>query len=264
MWCPPGGGSGIIGADDAGVWSGQEGERLTPFPWASVTKLFTAYACMIAIEEGTVTAADAISGFTDVTLAHLLAHAGGIDFEEPVQTRPAGTRRVYSNASIRLAVAHVERLAGIPFEQYVRIGVLEPLEIHSVRLGDPAAGASGSVHDLTRFAIELLKPRLISAETLAWATKPWFASLNGVVPGFGPQHPCPWGLGFEIKGQKHHWMGTTTSPESFGHFGQSGSMLCVDPIRQRAWCSLSPVPFGPWAIEQWPAFIDDPLIDWNS
>ncbi len=219
-------------------------------------KMFTAYACLVAIEEGSVSADDAIDGFVDVTLAHLLSHAGGIDAERPEQTRPARSRRLYSNASIRLAAAHVEQHTGMPFDQYARVGVLDPLEISGVIFGDPATGASGGLDHLQRFAEELLQPSLVSAETLSWATQPWFAELDGIVPGFGTQRPCPWGLGFEVKGTKQHWMGSRTSPESFGHFGQSGSMLCVDPIRQRAWCSLSPEPFGPWAARDWPAFID--------
>jgi CubicO group peptidase (beta-lactamase class C family) len=256
MWCPEGGASAIIDWDGASQISVNTVGSDHSFRWASVTKLVTALACCVATEEGSVGADDAIAGFDDVTLAHLLSHAGGIDWDTPTQKYPAETRRLYSNASIQIAAAHVERSTGMAFEEYVRSGVLQPLQMSGVIWGDPAAGASGTIRDLAAFATELLAPILISAPTLHEATRPWFPTLDGIVPGFGTQRPCPWGLGFEIRGTKQHWMGRTTSPETFGHFGQSGAMLAVDPIRKRAWCSLSPTPFGPWAAEQWPVFID--------
>src|SRR5687768_5793235 len=44
-----------------------------------------------------------------------------------------------------------------------------------------------------------------------------------------------WGLGWEVKGAKtRHWTGTVTSPETFCHFGQAGTLLWADPSRNLA------------------------------
>ena len=39
-----------------------------------------------------------------------------------------------------------------------------------------------------------------------------------------------WGLGWEIKGTKRrHWSGELTSPATFCHFGQAGTLVWADP-----------------------------------
>ncbi len=61
----------------------------------------------------------------------------------------------------------------------------------------------------------------------------------------------------EIRGQKSpHWTGKTNSPATFGHFGQSGSFLWVDPVANIAVAGLSEADFGPWAKQAWPALAD--------
>jgi CubicO group peptidase (beta-lactamase class C family) len=265
VWHPSGGASSrlAITADTLTIEHRIEGSS-DVFPWASVTKVVTALACLIAVEERSVSLDDPIAGgpghrFEALTLAHLLAHTGGIDPVQPIQVRPVETRRVYSNASIRLAADHVSFATGMAFAEYVTSGVLQPLGMTSVTWGDPAAGAVGSIHDLTALAAELLRPTLISPETLQQARRPWWPDLDGVLPGFGLQRPCPWGLGFEVKGSKTaHWSGHSADPQMFGHFGQSGSLVAIDPVQGKAWCSLSPEPFGPWAREAWPRFLDEP------
>jgi CubicO group peptidase (beta-lactamase class C family) len=261
QWYPEGGASAVLirHPDSAVTWQvAGAPERI--LPWASVTKLVTTLAVLIAVEEGSVALDDTIPGFDGVTLAHLLAHAGGIAADRPTQSRPAGTRRSYSNASIRLAADHVARRTELPFTTYVDTGVIEPLDLRIV-WGDPAAGAAGTIEDLCRLGAQFLSPTLISQETLSLATRPWWPDLDGVVPGFGIQQPCPWGLGFEIKGAKTpHWMDTANHPDTFGHFGQSGSMIAIDPHRHRACCSLAPTAFGPWALTAWPAFCRDSLL----
>ena len=80
-----------------------------------------------------------------------------------------------------------------------------------------------------------------------------FPGLDGVLPGFGRQQPNDWGLGCEIRDHKApHWTAPDNSPATFGHFGQSGSFLWVDPAAQLACVSLSDTAFGPWAADRWP------------
>jgi CubicO group peptidase (beta-lactamase class C family) len=115
-----------------------------------------------------------------------------------------------------------------------------------------------SVDDLARFAAELLAPTL--TDTLDEATQVAFPGLDGVLPGFGRQKPNDWGLGFEIRDDKSpHWTGAHSSPRTFGHFGQSGTFLWVDPDAQVAAVALSDRDFGPWAVEAWPVWTDGVL-----
>ncbi len=254
IWCPPGGASAHVGARRV---TQVAGDLTQQFAWASVTKLITAYATLISVEEGVTSLDDEIRGFPGLTVAHALSHAGGIAFDDAVRIGQPATKRQYSNASIRLVADHVQRKADMRFADYVQVGVVEPLGLTGLRWSDPAAGAWGTIGDLTALAQELLQPTLLDPTTLSNATRAWWPELDGVVPGFGMQRPCPWGLGFEIKGtKKPHWTGRSLSPSSFGHFGQSGAMLAVDPIRGEAWCSLTVQPFGPWAAVAWPDFMD--------
>ncbi len=254
LWTPHDGASAHL---RHGALSQVSGTETGQFKWASVTKLVTAYACLIAVEEGVVSLTDTSADLPGVTLAHLLAHAGGLAFDDATPIMAAESQRLYSNAGFRLAARLVERSADMRFSDYVAQGVLQPLGMTTVDWGDPAAGARGTILDLVTFAAELVSPTLLAKETLRRAVEPWWPNLDGFVPGFGMQRPCPWGLGFEIKGNKRpHWTGTSNSPETFGHFGQSGAMLAVDPVRMEAWCSVSPEPFGPWAKQAWPNMID--------
>ena len=102
----------------------------------------------------------------------------------------------------------------------------------------------------------------MSAATWREATSVQFPGLAGVLPGFGPFDPCDWGLGVEIRGRKHpHWTGTTNSPSTFGHFGQTGSFLWVDPVAGVLCAGLADRRFGVWASRAWPALADAVLAE---
>ena len=139
-----------------------------------------------------------------------------------------------------------------------------PLGLRNTRLeGSPALGATGPLSDLVTLAIELLSPSLVDAELLAEATRTAFPGLSGVVPGFGRQPLCDWGLGFEIRdGKAPHWTGSRNSPATFGHFGRSGSFLWVDPDAGIACTGLADRGFGPWAARAWPRLSDDVLTSY--
>lgn len=228
-----------------------------PFPWASVTKVITAVAVWVAVEEGTVAWDDPV-GPPGSTLEHLLAHASGLAPDDDTVLAPVGTRRIYSNRGIELAADHLARAAGMPFGTYLRDAVLEPLRMTATRLdGSPAYGAWGTLRDLLALGVELLSPHLVDPSTLAAATGVAFPGLGGVLPGFGPQQNNDWGLGVEVRDHKRpHWTGAHNSPRTFGHFGRSGSLLWVDPDAGRTLVSLSERPFGAWAAEAWPLLSD--------
>jgi CubicO group peptidase (beta-lactamase class C family) len=89
-----------------------------------------------------------------------------------------------------------------------------------------------------------------------------FPGLAGVLPGFGYQASNDWGLGFELRDHKDpHWTGKQSSPRTFGHFGQSGTFLWVDPAAGVASVALTDRAFGQWAIDTWPAFTDAVLAE---
>ena len=234
---------------------GVVGPAEEPMGWASVTKLLTALAVLLAVEEGTVDL-DRAAGPPGATLRHLLAHASGVsDDRAPV---PPATRRIYSNLGIELAAGAVEAAAGMPFGEYLSAGVLEPLGLAGTVLdGSPASGAVGPLLDLARLGGELLSPTLLAGSTMAAATSVTFPHLDGVLPGFGMQAPNDWGLGFEIRGTKHpHWTGAGNSPATFGHFGRSGAFLWVDPVAGLGCASVAGEDFGPWSRQAWPALAD--------
>jgi CubicO group peptidase (beta-lactamase class C family) len=76
---------------------------------------------------------------------------------------------------------------------------------------------------------------------------------------------CPWGLGFEVRGDKQpHWTGTTNSPRTFGHFGGSGTMFWIDPDADLALVALADRNFDEWrdvALMAWPALSDAVLAE---
>ncbi|WP_240722676.1 serine hydrolase domain-containing protein [Kocuria rosea] len=245
-------GSAGVAVVDAGAVLASAGDP-GPFPWASVTKLLTALTVLHAADEGAVDL-DAPAGPPGATVRHLLAHASGLSLEGEKVMSPPGRRRIYSNRGIELAAEHLEHRTGRPFGVELAERVLGPLGLTGTRLqGSPAHGAHGPVRDLGRLGQELLAPRRLPERVLRAATRTSFEGLAGVLPGFGRQDPNDWGLGFEIRGRKTpHWTSPGNAPSTFGHFGQSGSFLWVDPEHSLACAAAGDTAFGPWAAEAWP------------
>ena len=261
-WPVPTVAAAVVGPD--GVLAGH-GPTGRVFRLASVTKPLVTVAVLVAVEEGAVELDDP-AGPPGATLRHLLAHTSGLAFDgapapRRVLTQPGGTR-IYSNAGFEVLGEHVEAATGIAFGEYVAQAVCQPLGLRdTVLAGSPAHAATSTVDDLAVLARELLAPTLLHASTLAEATRVQFPGLAGVVPGFGRQDPCDWGLGFELRGGKApHWTGRRNSPGTFGHFGRAGTFLWVDPAARLATIALTDRDFGPWAASAWPAFSDAVLI----
>jgi len=231
------------------------------FGLASVTKPLAALAVLVAVEEEAVALDDPADEdlIPGATVRHLLAHASGLAPERMMRAAGPGERRIYSNVGIELVGRLVEAATEMKFAEYLREAVLQPLRMTATKLdGSPARDGQSCVNDLAGFAVELLQPgRVVHASTLAEARTVQYPGIRGVLPGFGPKDPNDWGLGFEIRSQKSpHWTGTRNSPQTFGHFGQSGTMLWVDPVAQLGLVALSDEPFGPWAAHAWPALSD--------
>ena len=237
------------------------GPRDTSLPWASVTKLLTGVAVLVAIEEGTVDL-DEAAGPEGSTLRHLLAHASGLPPDDGPPLMPPGKRRIYSNAGIERAAALVAERADMSFADYFAAAVAAPLGLTGNLRGSPAWGYTGPLEDLLKLGRELLGPTLVARETLDEATSVQFPGLAGVLPGFGRMEPNDWGLTFELRDDKSpHWTGARNSPRTFGHFGAAGTFLWVDSDAGLACGVLTDKEFGEWAIDAWPRFNDAVLAE---
>jgi CubicO group peptidase (beta-lactamase class C family) len=245
------------------------------FAVASVTKLFTTMAALVAVEAGHLDldrqlkidrwAPDGDDQPT--TSRHLLAHASGLP-QETGRRRPQGTRRIYSNLGFRALAEAVEDAVGMAFPSWLESAVLRPLGLGATRLGprfdvpdDPAAGIVSTTIDLVRLARCLLDrgAPLVSPALFAEATSVQFPGLAGLLPGVGRFDPLDWGLGFELRDHKRpHWMGDRRSAATFGHFGASGCFLWVDPEVPVAAVAVTDRPFDHdrWAMTTWPAWSD--------
>lgn len=245
----------VVGADGAVLAAAGEQDR--EFRLASVTKLLTAFATLVAVEEGAIEW-DAPAGPSGSTVRHLAAHASGLSFAEGVEQARPGTRRIYSNVGFDVLGATIATATGMPFADYLHQAVCEPLGLTATRLvGSPAADAVATAADLARFAAELRSPTLVHPETLRQATEVAFPGLDGILPGFGRQRPNDWGLGFEVRdGKSPHWTGARSSLRTFGHFGQAGTFLWVDPDAGVAAVALSDRDFAEWSRKAWPAWTD--------
>jgi CubicO group peptidase (beta-lactamase class C family) len=233
------------------------------FPLASVTKVASSLAVLGVVAAGGCALDDEV-GPPGASLAHLLSHASGLPLDGMRPIAQPGERRIYSNTGIELAVSHAASSARVEPRELLASLVFEPLGMSRTRLeGSAASAALGTVADLSRLAGELLVPSLLPIDLATrWRTVA-FAGLAGVLPGFGRQVPCDFGLGIEVKGTKHpHWTGERWPASSVGHFGQRGGFVVADAASGIAVATLGDEPFGAWASARWPGFTDDVRREW--
>ena len=258
--------AGVVGADGS---VRTIGDGAFEYRLASISKPLTAWAVLVAVEEGTVDL-DAPPRHVAVqdgcTLRHLLAHAGGYAFDGPEPIAAVERTRIYSNTGIELAATEVERASGIAFADYLREAVLAPLGMARTALrGSPAHQVFSTLDDVLRFAAEVRRPTLLDESTATDALRAQYPTLSGIVPGVGRFTPCPWGLGFEIRGDKSpHWTGRTNSSRTVGHFGGAGTLLWFDPDADVALVALTDREFDEWsaeALRRWPELSDAVLAE---
>ena len=254
-WPVPHAGVAVLNPD--GVL-GIRGHHLHEFRLASISKVITAMAVLVAVEEGTLDL-DEPAGPSGSTVRHLLAHASGLGFEPgSSQLSPPGARRIYSNEGVEVLARHLAEAADMTFDEYLRLAVIDPLGMTATMLrGSPAAGICSNLQDMTRFVAELVSPTLIAPKTAEAMRTVQFPGLPGVLPGVGRFADLAWGLGVEIKGDKTpHWSGSLISPRTFGHFGGSGTYLWVDPEQALDCVMLADREFDEWGMQYWPEFND--------
>lgn len=254
----------LVGVTDPDGTLAVQGDPHTVMPLASVTKPLTAWGTLIAVERGLV-ALDDPAGPEGSTVLNLLDHTSGLPFEGTQPRQPLARHRIYSNTGIDVLGAHVAAAVGMDFAEWMQQEVITPLGMTDTDItGRPSAGARSSIHDLLLFAREVLWPQLLSPELGARALTVSHAGLRGVVPAYGSFDDNQWGLGFEVKGQKQHWMGPALPPETAGHFGGAGSFLFIDRSRDLAAAFLSGVTFGEDHRRLWPVLTDEIVTRFGS
>ncbi len=228
---------------------------------ASISKPMATWAMLVAVEEGVISLNSPV-GQDGCTLEHLLSHAGGYSFDGAAPIAKPERTRIYSNTGFDLAAAAIERATDIDFADYLSEALFAPLGMTASELeGSAAKDIHSSLDDMCKFIQEVVSPTLISEQTVDDAITAHYPSLAGIVPGVGRYAPCPWGLGFELRGEKEpHWTGTRNSARTFGHFGGAGTMFWVDPEAEVTLVALTDRPFDTWALSAWPE-LSDAVLD---
>jgi CubicO group peptidase (beta-lactamase class C family) len=267
---------GVIDEAYAGVRLARGDEPVgaeTRFPLASLTKPLTAAACMCAVEEGLVELDEEVrDGFS---LRHLLSHCSGLAADSAALDGPLldppGTYRRYSNAGYALAARLVETTAEMPFRDYLRAAVLDPLGMDAslgldradaqraaiVREpglwmeGEPLfngeafraaalaeSGGFATVRAYAGFLTCLLDGghasggRLLARETVDDMLSTQFGELPGTVELLATWDACGWGLGLDVRGTREpHWTGDALTATANTHFGSSGTLAWIDRER---------------------------------
>ena len=154
----------------ADLETGRGTDDTTLFRIGSISKTFIWLSVMILVDEGKIDLNEDVNTYLSklqipnkfgipVTMNHLMAHRGGFedtfevffdpnrtrDFEDslidnmPEQVAKPGLRTSYSNWGANVAALVVQNVSGMPFDQFVRKRILDPLEMVSTTLHDPAA-----------------------------------------------------------------------------------------------------------------------------
>lgn len=239
------------------------GDEQKVFPLASVTKMFTAYTILIAVEKQHLSLQDQVLA-NSATVYNLLTHSSGLQFDSTENIQPVQTSRIYSNTGFELLAEYLEDQTGISFEKYLKENLIYPLRIQEFELaGQAKASKDGwsNIQSLRKFAQELLQPTLISPTLHHYATKQHL-HLPGLYLGTNTMlEDHAWALGYELKaGKQNHWMGNKTSPQTYGHFGSAGSFMLIDPNKKVYNIFLGEKPYNSEHRKKWPQ-LNDELLD---
>ncbi len=135
-------------------------EKNTIFRIRSMTKPFISTSILMLVEEGKLDLSDTVSKFlpsfnndrsSSVTIEQLLTHTGGFaqpgfpkDYERYNSLREAvddigasgpefipGTKYIYSDAGVAVLGAVIAEISEMPVEEYIKLNILQPLEMSS-------------------------------------------------------------------------------------------------------------------------------------
>jgi D-alanyl-D-alanine carboxypeptidase len=165
----------------------------------SISKQFTAAALLLLQQDGKLSMDDPVSRFlpgltrgNEVTIRQLLSHTSGYqdfwpqDYVMPMMLKPAtpqsiadrwgkqpldfdpGTRWQYSNTNYTLAGMVVEKASGMPFFQFVRSRILDPVGLQSASDFDVSPSAANPTGYL-RYGLGPLRPAPDAGSGWMWA-----------------------------------------------------------------------------------------------
>ena len=262
----------------------------THFDMASLTKpTMTALSVMQLVEQGRVGLDDRVSqyfpdfasnGKRDITIRLLLTHYSGLPPDVPLNDpwtgkaegvrramtspliNPPGEKFVYSDINYIMLGLLVEKLSGMPLNQYVKVNILDPLGmkesgylpssslrpiIAPTQYDDQGVMLRGVVHDPTarRMGGVAGHAGLFSdAQDMSLYAQALLDRLKGRPSSFPlkqetlvlmttPQQPAGKtdlrGLGWDIDTHYSSPRGDVFSRSSFGHTGFAGTSLWIDP-----------------------------------
>lgn len=223
----------------------------TRFELASLSKLFTAVAIAQLVERGRLSFDSSVASVLPdypnpevgrrITIHHLLTHTSGLpDFYRNGKLRPLedsihtlrdfwrtfaldslwsepGARFDYSNSNYILLGSIIERVSGMPFEEYVQRHVFDPAGMTRTCYCEPGAPGGGGIStagDLARSADALLTHRLLTPRMTALVLEPKVKMDDEGRRGYG----------FEV----YDWSGTRVVGHG-GNFWGTMSQLDIYP-----------------------------------
>ena len=258
----------------------------TIFDLASLTKVIaTTTAVMQLLDEGRIRLNEPVAAYLpefaqngkgQITIRELLTHFSGLPpdldlkeawqgrdtaFSMAMQTRPMvppGTRFLYSDINFEVLGFIVEKISGVPLNEYASTHVFAPLGMTETTFLPPAswipriaptqydengkmlrgvvhdptarrmggvaghAGLFSTADDLAKFAQELLSesPRILTREAIAKMTTPQQPRTAATLRG----------LGWDIDSPFSSNRGELLPVGSFGHTGFTGTSLWIDPV----------------------------------
>jgi uncharacterized protein YbbC (DUF1343 family)/CubicO group peptidase (beta-lactamase class C family) len=257
----------------------------TIFDLASLTKVIaTTTAVMQLVDEGRLRIDDPVAAYlpdfaqngkAQITVRELMTHFSGLppdlDLKEPwhgrdtafkmamqVQpTNPPGTKFVYSDINFEVLGFIVQKVTGMPLDEYAATHVFAPLDMQETAFLPPAnwvpriaptqydedgimlrgvvhdptarrmggvaghAGLFSTADDLARFAQNLLSdhPKVLTREAIEKMTTPQQPGSTPILRGLG------WDIDSPYSGPR----GKLFPIGSFGHTGFTGTSLWIDP-----------------------------------
>jgi uncharacterized protein YbbC (DUF1343 family)/CubicO group peptidase (beta-lactamase class C family) len=258
----------------------------TIFDLASLTKVIaTTTAVMQLADEGRVRIDDPVAAYlpefaqngkSQITVRELLTHFSGLppdlDLKDPWHGRdsafkmsmqvqpmyPPGTRFLYSDINFEVLGFLVQKIAGMPLNEYTATYVFAPLDMTETAFLPPAswvpriaptqydengimlrgvvhdptarrmggvaghAGLFSTADDLAKFAQNLLSdhPKVLSREAIEEMTTPQQPASKSILRG----------LGWDIDSPYSSPRGKLFPVGSFGHTGFTGTSIWIDPL----------------------------------
>jgi D-alanyl-D-alanine carboxypeptidase len=195
----------------------------TPFVLASMTKVFTASAIMLLVQEGKITLDEQVSkilpqlpvAWSNITIRNCLSHTSGIpdvmvdqinvtavagDREEMFEklgklpVRPIGDESAYNQTGYALLGMVIEKISGMRYEEFVQQRVFAPSKMTHASFGDSWAIVPGrsdlyTADDITKDHTKLMlrddRPVILTDKILRYGAKamPDYLAPAGLLNG---------------------------------------------------------------------------------